>query len=115
MYRFSYAEVLEDATDECREREKMALDHAIELLRIASSSGARSAEGAKAIEFLQQLWGILIDDLLSDENGLPEALRAELTSIGLWILREAEQIRQGKSENFNALIDINTIIRNGLK
>jgi len=115
MYRFSYAEILEDASDGCRERERMAFDHAIDLLKAASNSRAGSHESARAIAFVQQLWSVLIDDLISEDNGLPEALRAELTSIGLWIMREADLISQGKSENFAALVDINTIIRDGLR
>ncbi|MCB5177730.1 flagellar biosynthesis regulator FlaF [Microvirga lenta] len=115
MYRFSYAEILEDASNECREREKMAFDRAIDLLRAAVSKGAKSSEGAEAISFVQRLWGILIEDLLGPENGLPETLRAELVSIGLWIMKETDLIRQGRSENFSALIDINTMIRDGLK
>ncbi|MFC4173650.1 flagellar biosynthesis regulator FlaF [Microvirga sp. GCM10011540] len=115
MYRFSYAEILEDAPSECRQHERMAFDRAIELLKVASGTGAKSPEGSEAISFVQRLWNILIDDLLSSENGLPDALKAELISIGLWIMKEADLISQGRSENFSALIDINIMIRDGLK
>lgn len=115
MYRFSYAEILEDSSDECREREKMAFDRAIDLLRAAAAAGAKSLESSEALSFVQRLWSILIEDLLSPENGLPDTLRAELISIGLWIMKEADLIRQGQSDNLGALIDINTMIRNGLR
>jgi flagellar protein FlaF len=115
MYRFSYAEILEDASDECRERERLAFDRAIDLLKEAVAKGARSMEGVAAVSFVQRLWSLLIEDLLSPDNGLPEALRAELISIGLWIMKEADLIHRGQSENLNALIDINTMIRNGLR
>jgi flagellar protein FlaF len=115
MYRFSYAEILEDSSSECREREKLAFDRAIDLLKEAASKGARSLEGKEAISFVQRLWGILIEDLLNPENGLPDALRAELVSIGLWIMKESELIQQGRSENYAALIDLNTMIRDGLR
>jgi flagellar protein FlaF len=115
MYRFSYAEILEDSSSECREREKLALDRAIDLLKGAAANGIKSLEGREAITFVQRLWSILIDDLLSADNGLPDALRAELVSIGLWIMKEADLIQQGRSENYTALIDINTMIRDGLR
>jgi flagellar protein FlaF len=115
MYRFSYAEILEDSSSECREREKLAFDRAIDLLKEAASKGARSLEGKEAISFVQRLWSILIDDLLSAENSLPDALRAELVSIGLWIMKESDLIQQGRSENYAALIDLNTMIRDGLR
>jgi len=115
MYRFSYAEILEDSSDECREREKVAFDRAIDLLKVAAAKGAQSSESSDALSFVQRLWSILIDDLLNPENGLPEPLRAELISIGLWIMKESDLIRRGQSENLAALIDINTMIRNGLR
>lgn len=115
MYRFSYAEILEDSSSECREREKLAFDRAIDLLREAASKGSKSLAGREAVSFVQRLWSILIDDLLSADNGLPDALRAELVSIGLWIMKESDLIHQGQSENFSALIDINTMIRDGLR
>ncbi|NIX78413.1 flagellar biosynthesis regulator FlaF [Microvirga terricola] len=115
MYRFSYAEILEDASDGCREREKLAFDRAIDLLNTASATGANSKEGADALFFVQRLWGLLIDDLVSQENGLPETLRAQLVSVGLWIMKEVDRIRQGQSSSFGGLIDINTMIRDGLR
>ncbi|QFU17651.1 flagellar biosynthesis regulator FlaF [Microvirga thermotolerans] len=115
MYRFSYAEILEDASDGCRERERMAFDHAIDLLKTANRTDASANERSEAVTFVQRLWTVLIEDLMSPENGLPEALRAQLVSIGLWIMKEADLVRQGESRNFNALIEINTMIRDGLK
>jgi flagellar protein FlaF len=38
-----------------------------------------------------------------------------LISIGLWIMREAEQIRLEKSSNFRGIIEVSTAIRDGLK
>lgn len=115
MYRFSYAEILEDASDECRQRERMAFDHAISLLKMAAAKGVSSVESSDAVAFVHRLWTVLIEDLMNPENGLPEALRAQLISIGLWMMKEADMIREGQSENFSALIDINTMIRDGLK
>jgi len=115
MYRFSYAEILEDSSNECRERERMAFDHAINLLKAADAAGPRTRASTEAIFFVQRLWTLLIEDLVSDENGLPENLRGEIISIGLWIMKEAERIRRGETNNFSGLIDINTMIRDGLK
>ncbi|MGO4707445.1 flagellar biosynthesis regulator FlaF [Microvirga sp. 2MCAF38] len=115
MYRHSYAEVLEDASDGCRERERMAFDRAIDLLNAANIRGANSPESSDAISFVQRLWTLLIEDLVSAENGLPEALRGQLVSIGLWIMKEADMIRRGQSSNYGTLIALNTMIRDGLR
>ena len=46
---------------------------------------------------------------------MPDALRAELISIGIWITNEINRMRLGKSDNFGGLIEICAIIRDGLK
>jgi flagellar protein FlaF len=115
MYQFSYAEVLDETPKGARERERQALDRSIELLREAEKNGASSREAIEAVLYVRRLWGYLIEDLARPENDLPKPLRADLISIGLWIMREAEQIRLEKSESFKGLIDVSTSIRDGLK
>ena len=114
MYHFSYAEVAQDTAVDARERERQALDHSIALLEKAEKNGPRSRDAIEAVYITRSLWAILIEDLGGAENGLPEELRAELISIGLWIMAEAEAIRVGKSTNFTGIIEISRLIRNGL-
>lgn len=114
MYQFSYAEVAQDVEVDARDRERQALSHSIALLEKAQAKGPRSRDAIEAIYMTRSLWSILVEDLASAENGLPEVLRAELISIGLWIMREAEAIRLGKSKNFAGIIEVSTTIRNGL-
>ena len=115
MYQFSYAEILDDSAQDARSRERQAMERGIELLDIAKAKGGRSMEAAEALNYVNQLWRIFIEDLAKPENDLPDALRAELISIGLWITNEVHQMHLGKSENFDGLIEICSIIRDGLK
>jgi flagellar protein FlaF len=115
MYQFSYAEVLDETPRGARERERQATERSIELLEAAGKCGARSREAIEALLFVRRLWGVLIEDLADKENDLPQALRADLISIGLWIMREAEQIRLEKSSNFRGIIEVSTAIRDGLQ
>lgn len=115
MYQFSYAEVLEDAPQNAREREYEAFDRSVQLLRAAQKAGVQSRECVEAVLFTHRLWNILLDDLASPENDLPKELRAELISIGLWIVREVDQLRQGKAEGLQTIIDVSENIRDGLK
>lgn len=115
MYQFSYAEVLDETPKGARERERQAIDRSIELLREADRAGVNSRESIEAVLYVRRLWGLLIEDLARPENDLPKALRADLISIGLWIMREAEEIRLEKSDNFKGLIDVSMSIRDGLK
>jgi flagellar protein FlaF len=114
MYQFSYAEVLDETPKGARERERQAIDRSIELLGLAEQRGMRSREAVEAILFVRRLWTYLIEDLAKPENDLPQSLRAELISVGLWIMREAEQIRLETSSNFKGLIEVSTAIRDGL-
>jgi flagellar protein FlaF len=115
MYQFSYAEILQDDPREARLRERGAFERAIELLKEAEEKGPRSNESAEALAFLRQLWTALIEDLVNPENGLPESLRADLISIGLWIMKEVDLIRSEKSRNFRGLSEVCALIRDGLK
>ena len=72
-------------------------------------------EAIEALHFLNRVWTSFIEDLGSPENALPKELRANLISIGLWLLREAEDVRQGRSDNFDGLIEVSQIIRDGIQ
>jgi flagellar protein FlaF len=115
MYKFSYAEILEDGSEELRTREQLALDHAIELLTVAEARGPSSPEAMDAIRYIQKLWNFLIEDLANPNNSLAETLRADLISIGIWVIREADRILNDTSKTFAALIEVNRTIRDGLK
>ena len=109
MYRFSYAEVVEDSAEECRRRERDVFSRAIGLLKAADGSAHN------AIVFVQRLWSFFISDLSSPENGLPEKLKGQLISVGLWVMRESDTIVRGEANSVTALIDVNTMIMDGLK
>jgi flagellar biosynthesis activator protein FlaF len=115
MYQFSYAEVLDETPKGAREREREAIDRSIELLQQAQAHGVNSREAVEAVLFVRRLWGYFIEDLAKAENDLPQELRADLISIGLWMMREVEQIRLEQSDNFKGLIEVSSAIRDGLQ
>jgi flagellar biosynthesis activator protein FlaF len=114
MYQFTYAEVADDSPLEMRAREHDAIGRGVELLEAAKKAGARSGEAIEALSYSRRLWMIFIDDLGSKGNDLPEDLRAQLISIGIWIMKEIERLRTGATASFDDLIEINAIIRDGL-
>lgn len=115
MAQLSYAEHCADNPKDCRGREHMALEHAIGLLDKAESAGPQSPEANEALAMVSKLWNVFIQDLVDPENDLPDVLRADLISVGLWIIKEAALIRSGQSQNFRGLIETCSIIRDGLK
>jgi flagellar biosynthesis activator protein FlaF len=115
MYRFSYAEVIEDSSREGRQREFELFDRAINLMKAAEGRPSQSPEMIDAIVFVQRLWTFLIKDLGHPDNGLPDQLKGQLISIGLWMMRESDRVVRGEQKSLEALIDINAMIQEGLK
>jgi flagellar biosynthesis activator protein FlaF len=115
MYQFSYAEIRHESGSSARERERQALEHTLEVLVRAEQNGPRSSAAIEAIYVTRTLWSVLIEDLANPENALPEELRAGLISIGLWVMRETDAIRTGKANSFRGIIDVTTMIRDGLE
>jgi flagellar protein FlaF len=56
-----------------------------------------------------------LDDLRDPNNELPEQLRAGIISIGIWMLKEIERVRGRLTEDLTPMIEINELIRDGLK
>lgn len=114
MYKFSYEEALSDSGSRQRENERQAIEQSVALLRSAERAGPHSREAVDAIIFLNRLWSFFLEDLAKPENGLPDDVRAKIISIGIWVLKEAEAISNGKSRNFAGLIDVSNVIAEGL-
>ncbi len=115
MFQFSYAEIMEDGVADAKSRERQVLDRSIELLQAAAEKGRNSPASVEAIYYTRRLWVRFIEDLGNEENQLESELRANLISIAIWVLKETEKIRKRESENFQGIIEITTIIRDGLK
>ncbi len=114
MYQMSYAETLEDSSYDRRGQERELFSLVIAQLQAAQEHGSASGEAAQALTSVHRLWSILIDDLGSPENALPTELRADLISIGIWCVKQADLIRTGDSDDFQGLIEINQLVRDGL-
>jgi len=115
MYQFSYADIQTDSIADAKDRERQLLDRSIDLLLAAQDAGLESHQAIEAIHFMNRVWTTFIEDLGSAENELPKELRANLISVGLWLLREGEAVRQGSSDNFDGLIEVSQIIRDGIQ
>ena len=115
MYEFAYNEVIEESRQAMRARERQAMDRVIAMLREAQAKGPRSRERVDALFYLRRLWMIFLDDLKDPGNELPAQLRAGIISIGIWMMKEIDRVRGGLTEDLTPMIEINEIIRDGLK
>ena len=66
-----------------------------------------------AIDWNRRLWSALASDCARPENQLPEALRAQIISLSLWVNRHSSAVMR-RQETFEPLIEVNRIIMQGL-
>lgn len=62
----------------------------------------------------QRLWAVLAEDLMSDDNALPVALRAQLISLSEFVRKHTLRVLAGKA-SVAPLVEINTTIMRGLR
>ena len=115
MFEFAYKEIVDEAPASMRAQERMAMDQVIDMLKAGAASGPGSRDAIHALYQLRTLWAVFLEDLNNPDNARPEALRAGLISIGIWVNKEIDRVRSGATRDLTPLIEINQIIRDGLK
>jgi flagellar protein FlaF len=66
-----------------------------------------------ALDWNRRLWSALATDCASPDNAMDQALRAQIISISLFVSRHSSLVMRGE-DDFEALIDINRMIMQGL-
>jgi flagellar protein FlaF len=110
----AYEVIAEDSGREARTRERLALSLGIDRLERLQKGFFSCEDLIESLLYVRRLWTIFIEDLAHPENGLPDKLRADIISIGLWIVKEADRLREERSSNVIQLIEINRLIRDSL-
>ena len=114
MYQLEYADIEEGNIVDARTRERQLLQMSVDLLRTARDEVEGNQSKVEATHFTRRLWTALLEDLAQSDNQLPKEIRANLISIGIWILKENESIRQGTSNDFDGIIEISETIKQGI-
>jgi flagellar protein FlaF len=110
----AYELVAEDSGREARYREREALSLGIDRLEQLRNGISRREDFIESLLYVRKLWAIFIEDLSHPDNGLPDQLRADIISIGLWVIKEADRLREEKSNDVEQLIEINRLMRDAL-
>jgi flagellar protein FlaF len=66
-----------------------------------------------ALDWNRRLWSTLATECADPNNSLPQAVRAQLISISLWVNTHTSAVMR-REEEFEPLIEINRIIMQGL-
>ena len=114
MYTSYYAESSQLSGSCQKSSEVEAINHLVESLKQAKARGIQSPEGIKALYQTNLVWSYLLEDLIKPENALPDQLKADLVSIGIFILKEVGRVRQNESDSVDTLIELNAMISTGL-
>src|SRR5690242_19412255 len=66
-----------------------------------------------ALDWNRRLWSTLGADCANPDNSLPEALRASIISLSIWVNKHTSLVIR-REDDIDALIDINRMIMQGL-
>lgn len=102
------------STENPRETEYRLFAQVTQSLIEANKTGRNNLAGlVDALDWNRRLWSALATDCASSENRLPEALRAQIISLALWVSRFSSDVtRTGGS--LEPLIDVNKNMMAGL-
>lgn len=83
-------------------------------LRAAAKPEVEMQQKIQAVLQNSNLWGVLANDLLSENNALPKELRAQLVSLAEFSRKHGLKVIGGGAE-IEPLIDINVTVMRGLR
>lgn len=66
-----------------------------------------------ALDWNRRLWSALAADCAEPQNVLPQALRASIISLSLWVSRHTSAVMR-REEEIADLVDVNRLIMQGL-
>ena len=105
---------MQKSTAAPRDIEYLAFTEATRRLMEVSEKGREDLKSLiDAIHFNRQLWGALANDCASDENKLPEEVRARIISLSKWVSEHSSAVMREK-ESLAPLINVNKSMMDGL-
>ena len=84
-----------------------------ELIRIQSEGRGNLRSFAEAIDRNRRMWSAFSTDCITEGNGLPTDLRAQIVSIAGWVSRYSSEVIQDGAD-LTPLIDVNKNVMQGL-
>ncbi len=97
-----------------RETEYRLFGQVTRSLMAVADSDADLSSRAAALAWNRQIWSAMASDCADERNGLPDALRAGIISLALFVRRYSSEVLRDGAE-MEPLIDINRTIMQGLQ
>ena len=114
MYHMRYSDVVEESGISARERESALFNRCIEKLIEVQVHNINSPIVIEAADFIEGFWIAIIEDLGREDNHLSNHLKASIISIGIYVMKEMNNLRNGVHVDIPTLIDISSSLRDGL-
>lgn len=115
MYQFFYVEVMEDGVVDVKECECQVFDCLIEFMSVVVECGCNFNEVVEVIYYICMFWVRFMEDLCLLDNQFELELKVNFILIVIWIFNEIEKICKCEFDNFQGIVEIIIIIRDGLK
>lgn len=80
----------------------------------AEAAGLKGAMLMQPLHRNREMWSAFVTDCGAKGNGLPDVLRAQIISLGLWVERFTSDVMAGR-EPIGELIAVNRTIMEGLR
>lgn len=109
---FEHYQATQVATEDARQTEYRLFAQVTRALLDAEADGDRSAF-VRAVHWNRRLWLALQADCASDDNRLPEPVRAGIISLAIWVDKHSRQALAQKAA-LTPLIEVNRNIMSGL-
>lgn len=114
MYHMRYSDVIEESGVSARERESALFNRCIEKLEEIDKNEVNNTLIFEYSSFIEKFWLAVIEDLSREDNYLPNDLKGDIISIGIYVVKEMTNLRNGQKIDIAALIDISRFLRDGL-
>ncbi len=84
------------------------------LMDVRETEASEIRKRAEALDWNRRVWSAFAADCASPDNGLPEALRASIISLSIFISKETSSAMRGGGD-IDTLIDLNRTVMQGLE
>jgi len=115
MFNQAYDDTQEDDQQEARADEREIIERSIEMMAHSDQYPEEAKSRIAAMYFTHRLWSHFLSDLASDENTSPAETKASLISIGIFILKHIEKMRNSPTVAFRPIREISETIVRGLR
>lgn len=107
-----YGKIMRE-TESPREIEYRVFEQITAALEAAEHPDTHFTARIAALHRNRELWMTLSCDLSNEDNELPAALRANLISLGIWVMNETNRLMRDRA-SLGDLIEVNRSIMRGL-